>query len=230
MSRGRSKRGIESHPIVQRFVPLAREYCNLIESGTRGRIKLLRGCGEMLPELLSLALRLPDLNTSSRVQNEVRLAWNFVNARHGLTPERREKAEKSRYRHAVISISDCVLLRRRISRVLGDFDYYHMVFHPYGDGDSIGHTLADDLADIWRDLKEGLLVFDVGDESSRRYAVWSWRFHALIHWGLTHVTSALKPIVHILRACENRMPVEREPWNMLSRLRRRKRVQKKSPR
>ncbi len=42
------------------------------------------------------------------------------------------------------------------------------------------NTLADDLSDIWRNLKEGLLLYDSGKVEE---AVWQWRFHYEIHWG-----------------------------------------------
>ncbi len=47
--------------------------------------------------------------------------------------------------------------------------------------------LADDLADIWRDVKTGLVIFDTGDIDG---AVYEWREHFIIHWS-EHATSAL---------------------------------------
>jgi len=215
MSRRSTKRGIQSHPIVQRFVPLAREYCNLIESGTRDRIKLLRGCGEMLPELLSLALRLPEVETSRLIVNTVSLAGAISNGQ-SLSPERRKRAEASPYLHAMVAPGTDLKLLRRIRRLLGRSDFYRSVFNPYNDTHSIGHTLSDHLVDVWHDLKSALLIFDVGDEESRRYAVWSWRFLMMMHWGSTHVSSALKPILYALAACEDDVP-----WEMGERKKRR---------
>lgn len=215
MSRRSTKRGIQSNSIVQRFVPLAREYCKLIESGTRDRIKLLRGCGEMLPELLSLALRLPEVETSRLVINNVSLAGAISNG-HSLSPERRKRAEASPYLHAMVAPGTDLKLLRRIRRLLGTSDFYRSVFNPYNDTHSIGHTLSDDLVDVWHDLKSALLIFDVGDEESRRYAVWSWRFLMMMHWGSTHASSALKPILYALTACEDEVP-----WEMGERKKRR---------
>ena len=42
------------------------------------------------------------------------------------------------------------------------------------------NTLADDLSDIWRDLKQGLLLYDSGNVEE---AIWQWRFNYEIHWG-----------------------------------------------
>jgi hypothetical protein len=50
--------------------------------------------------------------------------------------------------------------------------------------------LADDLADIWRDLKEGLLLFDGGHRDA---AAASWQESFTIHWG-NHAANALAVI------------------------------------
>lgn len=47
--------------------------------------------------------------------------------------------------------------------------------------------LADDLADIWRDVKGGLLLYDSGSPES---AAWHWSNHYSFHWG-HHATAAL---------------------------------------
>jgi uncharacterized protein DUF5063 len=48
-------------------------------------------------------------------------------------------------------------------------------------------ALADDLADIWSDVKRGLLLFRAGNASA---AAWEWRFHFDIHWA-HHAIGAL---------------------------------------
>jgi hypothetical protein len=47
-------------------------------------------------------------------------------------------------------------------------------------------TLADDLADIYRDVKENFSLYEAGYIHE---AVWQWRFNFLIHWG-QHLTGA----------------------------------------
>ena len=49
--------------------------------------------------------------------------------------------------------------------------------------------ISDDLADIWRDVKEGLLEIDRGKETSTMEAVWHWRFSFETHWA-HHVAGA----------------------------------------
>lgn len=58
-------------------------------------------------------------------------------------------------------------------------------------GEAALGDLADDLADIWRDLKEGLILFDSGD---REAASFRWQESFAIHWG-DHAANALA-VVH----------------------------------
>ena len=50
--------------------------------------------------------------------------------------------------------------------------------------------LADDLADIWRDVKAGLILYDQGERSA---AGWQWVIQFSAHWG-HHATAALYAI------------------------------------
>lgn len=69
------------------------------------------------------------------------------------------------------------------------FNYYFNFFSPADLSDIEPGTgdLADDLADIYRDLKEGLNLFDLGHEIE---AVWEWKYSFQSHWG-RHAASAL---------------------------------------
>ncbi len=67
-------------------------------------------------------------------------------------------------------------------------NYYSNCFDPLQESAaelSLG-DLADDLADIWRDMKGGLNLFDAGDANAAAFA-WCEAFN--IHWG-RHATSA----------------------------------------
>jgi hypothetical protein len=80
-------------------------------------------------------------------------------------------------------------LQRRLSAQLGEFDLYRFAFDPYdpSDSDPVVGSLADDVADICRDLKDGLLAFNANEVDD---AVWQWTFSFEAHWGL-HAASAL---------------------------------------
>src|SRR5438105_3678749 len=69
------------------------------------------------------------------------------------------------------------------------FNYYGECFNPLPvpAEEPVVADLADDLADIWRDVKGGLLLYDAGESES---AVWHWSNHYSSHWG-HHATAAL---------------------------------------
>jgi len=69
------------------------------------------------------------------------------------------------------------------------FNYYSECFNPMivpGE-EPVTADLADDLADIWRDVKGGLLLYDSGEAES---AAWHWSSNYSFHWG-HHATAAL---------------------------------------
>lgn len=72
--------------------------------------------------------------------------------------------------------------------------YYGNVCNPLEvpAGETALGDLADDLADIWRDLKEGLIMFDKGNRDA---AGFSWQESFNTHWG-THAVNALA-VVHV---------------------------------
>ena len=71
-------------------------------------------------------------------------------------------------------------------------DGYWTIFDPskVEDNKAISTELSDDLADIYRDIKYGLLLFDAGHFSE---ASWEWQFFFKVHWG-RHLFNAQKVI------------------------------------
>jgi hypothetical protein len=69
------------------------------------------------------------------------------------------------------------------------FNAYSEFFNPLSvpPEEPVVADLADDLADIWRDVKSGLQLYDSGSPES---AAWHWSFHYSYHWG-HHATGAL---------------------------------------
>ena len=81
-------------------------------------------------------------------------------------------------------------------RRLGDAGvggYYWDIAPFLGDapGDQVVGDLADDLVDIYLDLRRGFAILDVGGPI--RDAVWEWRFSFEVHWG-KHTADALRGI------------------------------------
>ena len=77
-----------------------------------------------------------------------------------------------------------------IMRVLGKYDLYNEVFDPIFDKEIVTSSISDDLADIYKDLKDPLINYDFGKEND---AVWEWRFNILGHCG-DHIVDTLRAI------------------------------------
>lgn len=87
-------------------------------------------------------------------------------------------------------------LFQRLGRHLGSYDAYSFVFDPYDlEAQPVEGRLSDDLADIRRDLLEGLHLYDEGHTGD---AVWEWRFAFDSHWGrhAAHALYALR-VLHV---------------------------------
>jgi Domain of unknown function (DUF5063) len=72
------------------------------------------------------------------------------------------------------------------------FQYYREIFDPVVDkeDEAVVGDLADDLTDIYIDLKRGLALMDRGFEPR---AVFEWRCTFGFHWG-RHATSAMRAL------------------------------------
>ena len=67
---------------------------------------------------------------------------------------------------------------------------YFDVFNPLQEEEPVINSLADDLADIYRDLKAGLSLFEAKHPID---AAWEWRFSFQTHWG-QHLVAAQRVI------------------------------------
>jgi hypothetical protein len=83
----------------------------------------------------------------------------------------------------------------RLSEFLGSYVLYWEIFDPAKpEGDErVAVSLADDLADIYLDLKKGLDLWQTCSEPQQRYAVYEWRLGWEHHWG-AHAVDALRAI------------------------------------
>ena len=74
---------------------------------------------------------------------------------------------------------------------------YRMVFHPLDLEDpAIKQALSDDLADIYCDVKEGLLRIDRNSQVILPSVVWNWKFGLASHWG-KHAANAIN-VLHAM--------------------------------
>jgi len=89
-------------------------------------------------------------------------------------------------------------LRDGIGKKLSWHRLFHFVYDPVSPNDRevIDADLADCLADIYIDLKVGLMHYEEGTIEHQSEAVWKWKF-GTDHWG-THVAEVMLPIHHLL--------------------------------
>ena len=90
-----------------------------------------------------------------------------------------------------------------LQAALGACAHYWEVFDPASLGDPAGAveggdqpvvaSLADDLADIWRDLTHGIRAWASAGVAERRDIVWVWRESFSSHWG-QHLADGLRAI------------------------------------
>lgn len=153
--------------IVSRFANIARQFCAIVDSAPRiDRSELLARIYPILPKLIDEAIGLPDVELSESATVKAHI-------------NQKEQEEVER-------------LYSQLKEKLGDWDLYHQVFDPTQDNEALFGTLADDLADIYRDLKKGL---DLNQTASTppEDVIWGWRLLFYSHWG-KHAMDALLTI------------------------------------
>jgi hypothetical protein len=69
-------------------------------------------------------------------------------------------------------------------------DTYWKVFEPYTAVEPVCGSLSDDLIDIYKDLKEGVLLYQSDEQVE---AIWHWKFNFEIHWG-KHAVNAMRAL------------------------------------
>jgi hypothetical protein len=85
-----------------------------------------------------------------------------------------------RYRHVLAGDLDARFeLYTHLRGLLGNRDGYWMEFDVAGDGQVMSGSLADDLTDIYYELKHGLIVMEGAPGS----ALEEWRQGFRMHWG-----------------------------------------------
>ena len=149
---------------LEAFVEAARSYCDLVEQvETLPRETVLDRLAVLLPRLLELAVRLPSDEPPTDVEAE--------EIRYGAWRERFVA----------------------LNQALGDLGDYWTSMEVGGDQEPevVNLPLADDLADIWRDLRGGLSLVDAPETVVD--AVWEWRSNFDIHWG-AHAVEALRAV------------------------------------
>ncbi len=161
--------------IAGRFAAVANRFCSVVDSASSmERADLLLQIYRILPKLIDEAISLPDVKLSD-------------------SDDQVEGSSQPSFRANVRqSVEEWGQLYNLLKEKLGDWDRYCQAFDPTEDMEALSGTLADDIADIYRDLKEGLALGET-HQAPREDIVWSWRFSHYSHWG-KHAIDALLAI------------------------------------
>lgn len=179
---------------LDRFAALAAEFCVLIESrADKGPQELLRTAHRLMAELYATVLHLPvppssEAEESIEDDDEALARWT-----ESLAAPDPDDIGHDAWRALFDSLQQS----------LGDRRWYRQFFDPYDESpeSEVRANLADDLADIYRDLTNGLRKWDRGE---RREAHETWRYTFEAHWG-RHASGAMMA----LYCMEERLE---EPW------------------
>jgi hypothetical protein len=177
------------------FATLAEEYCELIERRSAlDRDAFLQSVHLLLPRLYAAALRLPSTNilfTDDGSEDED----DEVGPQD--LPRDPDRVDTDAWRELFHSLGEFI----------GKGDLYREVYDPYEPPTEpeVTGSLADDLADIYRDLLAGLHKWRRGESGE---ALWEWRFHFEGHWG-EHLTGAMRALYTLSSTYELDWPENR---------------------
>ena len=153
---------------VQRFAEVVERFCGIIEGvEALPNAVFLKQLDETLPELYAHACRLP-------------LIW----------------ADSSRDIDHPVAINDLEKeARERIAAHLGKLDEYTFVYDPVDPKDRELHTtrLSACIADVYADLKGGLVIYKLGSDAAVKQAIFEWRSGLEMNWG-RHAAEVMLPI------------------------------------
>ena len=154
-------------PQTERMVEVAKAYCELIEQTARNNP----------PQgwLNNVAALLPRINAAvASLEGE---------SQDGFSPSPDMDARFDLY--------------ARLHDLLGELDAYWLEFDPIGDEACRSGSLADDLTDIYCELKSGLeLVRRKDGNNGTRKAVANWRTGYRQHWG-RHLMDAQRHLIDL---------------------------------
>jgi len=151
---------------ASQFSRVAEQFCSTVDAAFEmNRKDFLVRIYSLLPKLINEAIQLPSISLSD--------------------DDEPSDAEKIFTR---MNEQEWGELYQSLKKHLGEWDLYWQVFDPTTDREADAGSLADDLADTYRDLKEGLLQQQCGARVEE--IIWDWRLHFYSHWG-KHAMDAL---------------------------------------
>jgi hypothetical protein len=181
------------HPTLHAFAAVAEQFCALIEGHEAyGGLQFLTAVHPVLAHLYAAALDLPDTSIlfdddqdpeDGTPDDAVEQAGGPTE--HEPDPDRLELESWKR-------------LFKSLQAKFGEREFYREIFDPYEsreEAPELYGSLSDDLADIYRDVRSGLLKWRRGDSGE---ALWEWWFHFEIHWG-EHASGAVRAMYALSR-------------------------------
>lgn len=160
---------------VVSFISAAQEYCGILETDCQDAELWVKTILQALSSLYACANKLPAVDISD-------------------APDVNDESVRP-------SHDDWKAMFASIIVILGDQRLYREFFDPSGPIDSdqepVVGDIADDLADIYRDIKPGLRLWDLGDDSLLPMVVFDWRgCDFQTHWGC-HAVDAMRVLHRI---------------------------------
>jgi Domain of unknown function (DUF5063) len=166
---------LRSHPAVLAFTSVAQRYCTLLEHPIRDRDLWLADLHSTLAALYAAAPVLRDIADS-------------------LPPHPAPQNIPESFR---LTNDQWTTLYTHLKQTLGPAALYSAHFNPLMAAPTDEPTpgdLADDLADIYRDIKPGLSAFNSGDDAYLEDIFYQWLNHGYVHhWG-RHAADALRAL------------------------------------
>jgi hypothetical protein len=76
-------------------------------------------------------------------------------------------------------------------------NHHWLYFNPFEGDSTVTFSVAQDLAEIYPDVRRGLELYRLGTDCAYAVAIFEWQFHFIIHWGY-HLTDALRVLHQII--------------------------------
>jgi hypothetical protein len=169
---------IREHPEVRAFKDAAERYCTLLKSAPPNPVKWVAEVLAALSALYAAGNALPEFELSDSA------------------PDIPDSLD--------VTVEEWRLVFGRVQKALGKQDAYWTCFDPSEPLDSdpkpMINSLADDLADIYRDVMPGLKAWATMDDRYLETIVFDWKCPNFgSHWGVHAVSAmrALHPVVYL---------------------------------
>jgi hypothetical protein len=168
------------HPALVSFADLARAFCTAVERGQSGAVDAFAAeLHGLIAKLYAHALELPSTDVLYSQNDAEEEDVENDGSASGPDPDR---LDANAWRD----------LYSELSEQFNSANRYREVFDPYeaSEEEPVTGSLADDVADIYQDVRSGLLKWERGESGP---ALWEWRFNFEVHWG-EHATGALRAL------------------------------------